>query len=363
MNAEFNASRELSNGVYENLSVEKLPRSEVKISGRIKSGAIPRFYRDALNALKAKAELPGFRRGKVPENVIEERLGEEIILKDAAELAVQSVYPEMLAELKIRPLGNPELRFTKINKQELEFQITLPVFPDFDLPDYQRLAKETKKPETQMVTDEEVEKSIEAARKEHRHAEFHKHAKTSRHDTPDHPSETLELPPLSEEEAKKLAPVKDIPELKEKVKLALKAGKERQVVEKRRVAILDSLIAATKMELPAVLIAEELDRMEREFGADLGRLSLNLPEYMKRTGKTLGQLREEWRPSAENRSKLELILASIAEKEGISATDEEIKEEVGHLRTHHQNAPEEALRLYVSRVLRHQKVLEFLERE
>ena len=214
-----------------------------------------------------------------------------------------------------------------------------------------------------MVTDEEVEKSIEAARKEHRHVEFHKHAKTSRHDTSDHPSETLELPPLSNEEASKLAPVKNISELKEKVKLALKAGKERQAVEKRRVAILDSLIAKTDMELPATLISEELDRMEREFAADLSRLSLNLPEYMKRTGKTLGQLREEWRPSAENRSKLELILASIAEKEGISATDEEIKEEVGHLRTHHQNAPEEALRLYVSRVLRHQKVLEFLEKD
>ncbi len=348
---------------YENLSVEKLPRSEVKISGKIKSEAIPRFYREALEALKSKVELPGFRRGKVPESVIKERLGEEMILKDAAELAVQSVYPEMLLELKIRPLSNPELRLTKINKEELGFEITLSVFPDFILPDYEKLAKETKKPETQIVTEEEIEKSIEAARKEHRHAEFHKHTRTSRHDTPDHPSETADLPPLGDEEAKKLAPVKGVQELKEKVKLALKSGKERQVIEKRRVAILDSLIAATSMELPATLISEELDRMEREFASDLTRLSLNLPEYIKKTGKTLGQLREEWRPSAENRSKLELILASIAEKEGISATDEEIKAEVGHLKTHHQNAPEESLRLYVSRVLRHQKVLEFLEKD
>jgi len=89
--------------------------------------------------------------------------------------------------------------------------------------------------------------------------------------------------------------------------------------------IFQTLIKTVSLQIPELLIQEEINRMLSRLIDQTGRLGLTVEQYLASIGKTSDQIRQEYRQQAEEALKLELILSAIADKEKIQITDAEVQ--------------------------------------
>jgi trigger factor len=81
--------------------------------------------------------IPGFRRGKVPPMVIDQRFGRGVVLQEAINNSLEDFYRSAIVENKLSPLAQPELEVTKLEDGDLvEFTAEVDIRPAFDLPDF-----------------------------------------------------------------------------------------------------------------------------------------------------------------------------------------------------------------------------------
>ncbi|MDD2282611.1 MAG: trigger factor [Eubacteriales bacterium] len=104
--------------------------------------------------------LPGFRKGKVPRNILEKRYGIEIFYEEAANILIQDTYPQVVEEQKLEPVDHPDITVDQFDsEQPFIYTATVTVCPELKLGKYKglKIAKEEKQ-----VTDEDVEAEIKA---------------------------------------------------------------------------------------------------------------------------------------------------------------------------------------------------------
>src|SRR3989338_6780519 len=105
-------------------NITKLPKSEVEIEGELEAEIFDSYYRQALEKIGARAEIDGFRKGHIPENILMSKIPEMHILDEMAEMAISEHYPKIIEEHKIDAIGRPEVAITKIaRKNPLGFKI------------------------------------------------------------------------------------------------------------------------------------------------------------------------------------------------------------------------------------------------
>ena len=113
----------------------------------------------AYNKNKGKYNIPGFRKGKAPKQVIESQYGKGVFYNDAIEILFPEVYPAAIEELNIDPIDRPDLDIEEISKDNgLVMVVNVEVKPEFELGSYKGI--EISKVENN-VTDEEVEASLQ----------------------------------------------------------------------------------------------------------------------------------------------------------------------------------------------------------
>ncbi len=78
------------------VTVKQLPKSEVEIAGEMGAEDFEAYFPKALAKIGENVELPGFRRGKAPENVLLAKVGEMHVLEEAAEMALSDNYAKIL---------------------------------------------------------------------------------------------------------------------------------------------------------------------------------------------------------------------------------------------------------------------------
>ncbi len=332
---------------YRNLSIRPLPASRVEIEGELLPEAIAARRPEALARLGASLELPGFRKGKIPERILLERLGERAILSEAAAAALKEAYPEMIVREGVDAIGSPEAELGEFPPgAPAPFRIRVSVLPALPLPDYRKIAASVPlDPPAPPPSEEDVSAFLLKIRR--LYAEANK--------LPADPP-----PPLSDEIAKRLG-FGSAAELSAGAKERLREENEAKRREKRRAAILEALAAAAPCELPELLIEAQISRMLARFSGDLSRMGLTLEGYLGGVKKTAEELRREWRPAAEKRARAELILEAIAKKENVAADPEELERELAHLAAHHPDAPQESVRPALEAALRNSRVLALLE--
>ena len=92
--------------------------------------------------------------------------------------------------------------------------------------------------------------------------------------------------------------------------------------------IIDYAVANATLDLPDVLIDQEVEVMHDEFRASLARQGITEEAYLKVTGKTDADLHADFRPDAEKRVKVLLVLSKVAEAEGVTVDDADVDAEV-----------------------------------
>src|SRR5689334_24635535 len=117
--------------IYKIKDIKKLPDSEVEITAEILESHLEKYKEKAFKKIKEVAELPGFRKGHVPDAKLKEKIGEIGILEDAGEMAINDCVVEIITEAKINFLGRPEIAITKIALgSPIEFKIKITTMPE-----------------------------------------------------------------------------------------------------------------------------------------------------------------------------------------------------------------------------------------
>lgn len=335
------------------VKIKKLPQSQMELCATIPAAEFDATRSEAIGRIGADAELPGFRKGHIPESILVAKLGEGAILEEMAEIAIGKVYPFVVVDNKLDVLGRPEVRITKIAMgNPLEFTLVTAVFPEINLPDYKQLAKKEERPKDEIViTDEEVEKALEQIRA----------IKTKSERTSGGAGTSIPPPPLDDAQVKMFGDFSSVEDFKMKLRENLVHEKERAAKDKKRIAIIDSILAKTMIELPEIIIEQELKRMEEELAHDVKRMGLTMDAYFKAIKKTREELQKDWRPDAEKRAKTQLLVSKIAELEKLEPDGETLKKEVATLRARYRDAQEEHAEGYVRMLLTNEKVFELLE--
>jgi len=346
---------------YKDIVIKQLPKSEIELTGAIDSKYLDECFSRATLEMSKHAELPGFRKGKVPTEMFVERIGEFAILEEAAQLALDSEYPKIVEEEKINFLGRPSIKITKLAKgNDLGFTITTAVAPTFTLPDYKKISESIlKEKEDDVVTDKDVSDVLDEMRKHQAHARLHDTGTEHNHENPDIKEDML--PALDDEFARSMGTFKDLPDLIVKIKENLKDEKVRRRTEKTRTSIMEAIIDGTTIDTPEILIQSEIEKMLLEFKGDVERAGLTFTDYLKTVGKSEDDVRKEWYPVAEKKAKSHLVINKIAEDEKIYPDAEKVRSEAEKILIMHKDADSIRARAYVAMILTNEKVFEFLE--
>lgn len=336
------------------VTINKKEGSEVEITGAISWEQFSQFEEKALGRLLEHVEIDGFRKGHVPPEMAKKHIGDELLLSDMAELALQSCYADILKEHDIDAIGRPHISLTKIARgNELGFTITTSVMPEVELPDYKAISVTIPVPEVQAVTEKDVEKVIHNLRELRAYGHVHEEGHDHQHDEKD-------LPEVNDEFAKSFGDFENVDAFKAKIQENITKEKDQEKNDKRRISLMEALIEKMEVTLPEVLITSEIEKMQAQFEADLERSGMKFAQYLEQLGKKEEDLLAEFRPQAEKRAKTQLLLYKIAEKEGIKASDEEVSKEVEKLLQMYPGADKMRTEAYADMVIVNEKVFAFL---
>lgn len=351
-------------------TIETLPDSEVKISGELPYVELESERTAAIVALGKNIKIDGFREGHVPQHVLEKRLGEMAILAEMAERAIAHAYPHIIDEHNIQAIGHPKIEITKIAPgNPLGFTATVAIIPEFKLADYTKIAKELNKNRaSDEVTDDEVaEKINDILRQKAAYERLQSNAQVSDEDaiqTEEDLEKKLVIPELTDEIAKSLGQpdqFSGVDDLKAKLREYLEVEKKNEGIARHRSELTDSIVDATEITLPKILIESELHQMSAQMQEDLDRANLKMDDYLTHIKKTKEELEKEWEPAAVKRAKLQLVLNEIAKAEKLTPDMEQVAEQTKVLMERFKDADKHRVQVYVASVLLNEEVLKKLE--
>ncbi len=142
--------------------ITNLPHSQMEIIIQLNKTDLSPFEKDALKELGEKMDIPGYRPGTAPEELIKNKVSLLEIDEKAALRAIEEKYPQVLEEKKINAVGYPDIKITKIIPGKMvEFKAIVTVIPSFQLSDYKEIAasmQKERKPEP--VQKQEIENAL-----------------------------------------------------------------------------------------------------------------------------------------------------------------------------------------------------------
>ncbi len=347
-------------------TINKLPNSEIEIIGEINTEKFSSYEEKAIKSLNEGSKLDGFRPGHIPKDVLIKNLGEMAVLEEMAEMALRDEYPDYIEKNQIEVIGRPSISITKIAKNNpLEFKIKTAVIPNFEIPEYKKIAKEVwleLSKEKIEVTDKEIDNVIDEIRKARAEKEK-SHSCESGNCSHEKSSESPQLPELNDEFVKSLGNFKDLEDLKKKIKENLEQEKKYSQKEKGRNMILENISKDTKVEIPNVLLDSEIKQIISEMKGKIEQLGINYEEYLKKSNKNEDEIKKEAEAPAKKRVLFKLILKNIAKKEDIKIPEDQILEEVEKIMKYYENADFNSARIYIEEAMTNEKVFEMFDNE
>ena len=344
--------------------------------------------------------IPGFRKGKAPRNIIEKMYGKGVFYEEAVNDCLPAAYEDAAKASGLEIIGQPEFDIVTIDENGVAMTAKVTTNPEVKIDGYKgiKATKDVKRATAADVNAEiekvrernsrEIEVTDRAAKKddivnidfdgsidgkafEGGKAEGHNlkigsgafipgfedqiigHAIGDEFDVtvtfPEdyHATELAgkpavfkvkvngikitELPALDDEFAKDVSEFDTFDEYKADVKAKINERNEKAADAQVDEQLTDAVIDLLEAEIPEVMYTAETENFVRDYDNRLRMQGLDLNTYFKYTGQTLDMLRQQMRPQAEKQVKMRLALEAIAKLEALTASDEEIEEEIGKI--------------------------------
>lgn len=337
-------------------AVRHQKNSIVEIEAEISAEIFDAHRERTLAALRKEFEMPGFRKGTVPEDIFLRHVHEGEVLEKSAAAALKDALPRILREQKLNILGTPQLVVKKMARgNPLGFAVRVGVMPNIKLPHYKKLARKVIEHRATVDTREVGDKEVEAVMKQIQAFRAQRDGMVK--NEPD-----AALNEFTDEFVKTLGAFKNVEDFKKKVREDIKRKKAIAGKQKLREEIAKAIIAETDISLPDFVIDDETRAAHEHLLETLSTRNTTLQEYLSRSNITEEQMRKEQREYIERQLKMRILLETIAENEKITISEQELEPHIARERMHNPHADPAQLKAYVHRMLVNEKVLELLEK-
>jgi trigger factor len=393
------------------LSVEKLEGSMAKLTIEVPAEEFTKATTAAYAKNKSRFSVPGFRKGKVPQQFIEKMYGESVFYEDAANALINEYYPKELENCEEDIVSNPEINVEQIEKgKSFIFTAKVALKPELTLGDYKGVEIEKVDAE---VTEEDVMAEILKDQKENsrnitvedRAAQLEDEVNINfegfvdgvafeggkgedyklvlgsntfipgfedqivgknigeefdvnvtfpeQYQAPDlagkaavfkcklNAISAIELPELDDDFASDVSSFDTFAEYKEDKKKTLEVKKEKEAKAEKQEKIVQKIAENSTVDIPEPMVDYNVDKMVQEFSQRLMYQGLQLEQYLALTKSSIDDLKEQLRPDAVARIKSSLVLETVAAKENITVSDEEVDEELQKMAESYQMKVEE----------------------
>ncbi|MGC0144366.1 trigger factor [Pseudactinotalea sp. Z1732] len=146
-------------------AVENLDQTRVKLTVEVPLTDLQPSLDRAYKEVAQQVSIPGFRKGKVPPRIIDQRVGKAVVMEQAVNEALPGLYRDAVVEAGIKPIGQPSVEVTGLpgvaESEDLVFTAEVDVRPEITLPD---LSEITLTVDDVEVTDEDVETELTTLR-------------------------------------------------------------------------------------------------------------------------------------------------------------------------------------------------------
>jgi trigger factor len=150
-----------------------------------------------------------------------------------------------------------------------------------------------------------------------------------------------QLPELDDEFAKEVSDYETFEEYKESVQERLQKNKEERTEREYENKLIETASENAEVDVPDKMVEEELDKMYQNFAQSVSQQGMEVEDYLDYMGTDEEGWREQNLEAAENRTRSNLILEAIAEKEGIEISEEEIEEQIEEIAENNDQDPEQ----------------------
>lgn len=345
-------------------NIVKQPKSIVEVTVTVPWADLQPTWDQTLQRMAQDVEIAGFRKGAAPLNMVEGQLGQRLqdeVLKNA----MPNFLIQALQGTDIVPIDYPKYDLTSFVKgTQLQFKATITNRPAVSVGNYKTI--KTLRPAIKPVTDEEVQKVIDDLYKR-----WKVRQPVGQQTSPTTPGQAGSISFQGNGQAEgpddtfaKAMGATTLADLKDKVRKDLEANVKYNNELDYEEGILQEVEKITTVELPEILIQDELNRMLVSLQRRVADMGLLLEDYLKGQGKTLDQIKTEWRAQAEKNVRMELGLAEIARAENVSISDGELQAEVDKIQDAKVKKQFEAQepRLHLRHALRQTRTLDLLKK-
>ena len=383
------------------VQVENLEKNTVKLTIEVPAEKFEEAVQHSYNKNKGKFNIPGFRKGKAPQAMIEKMYGAGVFYEDAVDEAINASYPDAAKESGLEIVSRPAVSIEQIEEgKSFIYTAKVAVKPEVTLGQYKGVEVQKTKSD---VTEEDIETEIKRAREKNsrlitvedrgvedgdqvtidfdgsvdgkrfeggkaedypltigshtfidnfeeqligkktgEECEVNVTFPTEYHaaDLAGKPAtfkvtvkeiKVKELPELNDEFASEVSEFDTLDEYKKDVEKKLVEKKEIEANSKNEDAVVAKVVENATMEIPDKMIDAQAENMVQDMARRMQSQGLSLDMYLKYTGMTVEQMKEQARPDAEKRIRTRLVLEAVAKAENIQISDEKVDEEVAKM--------------------------------
>ncbi len=349
---------------YEKLKKTYDKNGEIEFEAEIPVSVLEGHMSEAVGRAGENLTIAGFRKGKAPEHMVREYLGEMHILEDAADDALHEALREIAEDEKLALLGRPQLTIMKIAPgNPLAFKVRFARYPDVSLPNYKKIAEDiVARKDPLEVSEKDIDDSLDQVRKMMANAMSGHNHKPGEEGGNAEKEHEHPLPEVNDEFAQKLGPFKTVADLRAELKKQLMQEKEMSVKNLKRDETVKTIVDKAKMTVPKMLVDQELMVFREDRNQELQRAGLSLEEYLKQIGKTQEVLDKEEHALMEQQIKTSIVFGEIRKKENITPSERDIQIRIAQLKLRHPDRDEASLHDTAEAAAAQEALFEFLEK-
>ena len=378
------------------VKVENLEKNMAKLTVEVDNAEFLKAIDVAYKKNRNKFNLPGFRKGKAPKEMIMRMYGPQVFFEDALNEILDKTYPEAAKESGLEIVSRPEIGVEQIGMdQNVIYTATVAVKPEVTLGEYkgvtvekaettvsakevnERLAAELEKNARVVEVDREIKKddianidfvgSVDGVEFEGGKGEDypltigsgtfipgfedqligHKAGETvdvkvtfpENYGAKDLAGKEAlfvttiktvkekQVPAADDEFASEVSEFDTLDEYKKDLKKTLKEEKEKAATTTNERNVIAKVVENASVEIPAPMLEAQLDNMLYDYQTRLAQQGIPMDQYLKITGQTVEQIKDQMKESAEKNLKTSLVIEAIMEKENITVAEERVDEE------------------------------------
>lgn len=388
------------------LQVEKLEKNMAKLTVEVPAEQFEKAIKKAFNKNKNRFNIPGFRKGKAPQAMIEKMYGVGVFYEDAADEAINETYADAMKESELDIVSRPAISIEQIEKgQPFIYTATVAVKPEVTLGEYKGLEVEKA---DMTVKAEDIEAELKKVQEQNARlltvedrpvadgdqvvidfdgyvdgkafdggkaedysltigshsfidtfeeqligknigeecevnvtfpAEYHAAELANKPATFKVTVKEIkvkEIPELNDEFAGEVSEFETLDEYKKDIEAKLSEKKQKEAATENENRVVEKVVAGATMEIPEPMIDGQVENMLQDTARRMQSQGLNLELYLKYTGMTLDQMKENMRPQAVKRIETRLVLEEVVKQENIEVSDERLDEEIAKMATAYQ---------------------------